>query len=433
MTIPTRRRILVAVAVSVGALGAGPSSAPFTDSTPVSAIQGAGAVSQVTVAGVAGVAGNASAVAVNLTALDATRAGYVTAWPCGSPQPTTSNLNFQPGAAVANSAIVRVGTGGKICLFNDNPANLIVDINGWYPASSDYQALNPSRLLDTRTTGRSGAGAVSQVTVAGVAGVAGNASAVAVNLTALDATRAGYVTAWPCGSPQPTTSNLNFQPGAAVANSAIVRVGTGGKICLFNDNPANLIVDINGWYPASSDYQALNPSRLLDTRTTGRSGAGAVSQVTVAGVAGVAGNASAVVRQPHRTRRNSSRLRHCLAVRITTAHHIQPQLPARSRSRQLRHRPRRHRRQNLPLQRQPRQPHRRHQRLVPSKLRLPSPQPLPPPRHPHHRPIDERPIDERPIDERPIDERPIDEWGVVCGDLHGEHRIGAVQHGRLSP
>jgi hypothetical protein len=143
-----------------------------------------------------------------------------------------------------------------------------VDVNGWYPAGSDYQGINPVRILDTRPNGRKAAAAITEVTVAGQAGVAANASAVVVNLTALDAPQPGFVTAWPCGSPQPNSSNLNYVAGAPVANSAIVRIGTGGKICLFNDQAANLIVDVNGWYPAGSDYQGINPVRILDTRTT---------------------------------------------------------------------------------------------------------------------------------------------------------------------
>ena len=33
------------------------------------------------------------------------------------------------------------------------------------------------------------------------------------------------------------------------AIAAIVRVGAGGKVCLFNSSPTHLIVDVNGYIP----------------------------------------------------------------------------------------------------------------------------------------------------------------------------------------
>ena len=94
-----------------------------------------------------------------------------------------------------------------------------------------------------------------------------NASAVVLNLTSAEARGTGFLTAWPCGTPRPNASNLNYGVGAPVANSAIVKVGTGGKVCLFTgDTDTELIADVNGWFPANSNYSAITPQRLLDTR-----------------------------------------------------------------------------------------------------------------------------------------------------------------------
>ena len=54
---------------------------------------------------------------------------------------------------------------------------------------------------------------MTELQITGRAGVPNNASAVVLNLTALDATAAGYVTAYPCGSTLPDVSNLNYTPG----------------------------------------------------------------------------------------------------------------------------------------------------------------------------------------------------------------------------
>ena len=75
----------------------------------------------------------------------------------------------------------------------------------------------------------------------------------------------------------PDVSNLNYTPGgAAIANSATVPIGAGGKVCLYTSSATNLIADINGWYPAGSDFTTTIPTRLLDTRTPATAPAGPV-------------------------------------------------------------------------------------------------------------------------------------------------------------
>ena len=262
--------------------------------------RGAGSVTELHVAPRAGVPGDASAVVLNVTAADAGSSGYVTVWPCGEPRPNASNVNYRPGGAVANVVIVRVGVGGKVCMFTETATQLIVDINGWYAAGARFVSGSPSRVLDTRAGGATidgadagggerGAGSVTELHVAPRAGVPGDASAVVLNVTAADAGSSGYVTVWPCGEPRPNASNVNYRPGGAVANAVIVRVGVGGKVCMFTETATQLIVDINGWYPVATDFTATTPSRLLDTRT---SSPGSVSPGTAPAPAGSPGSVS---------------------------------------------------------------------------------------------------------------------------------------------
>ncbi len=247
--------------------------------------------------GQAGVPSNAEAAVINLTAINATEAGYITAYPCGQPRPTASTINYQPGiGARANAAIVQLGTGGKICLYSLKPVDILVDISGWFPANSDYTGRAPTRLLDTRTTGTASSGTTLELAVAGQAGVPSNAEAAVINLTAINGAEAGYVTAYPCGEPRPTASTINYQPGiGAGANAAIVQLGTGGKICLYTSQTVDMLVDISGWFPANSDYTGRAPARLLDTRTTGTASSGTTLELAVAGQAGVPSNAEAAV------------------------------------------------------------------------------------------------------------------------------------------
>ncbi len=270
-----KRLVLPAALATVLAVGYG---ATLTSGYP-QVVRQAGAEVQVQVAGRAGVPDNATAVAVNITAADAQGVGYITAYACGDARPTASNLNFSPGAPVANGAIVEVGAGGNICLYVGEAATeLIVDVNGWFTDASGYTGESPRRLLDSRPGASTsdglflgmnplGHGSLTTLDVAGRAGVPGDADSVALNITAADASGVGYVTAYPCEDARPNASTLNFFPGRPVANNAIIDLGPSGDVCLYvSDASAQLIVDVNGWFADGSALDSRSPRRLLDTR-----------------------------------------------------------------------------------------------------------------------------------------------------------------------
>jgi hypothetical protein len=247
----------------------------------VEAAQPAGSTYELQVTGRADVPSDATAVVLNVTSAEARGTGYITAWPCGEARPNASNLNYGVGAPVANSAIVKIGAGGKVCLFTaDADTELIADVNGWFASSSGYTSKTPARLLDTRRAlstidganagqGMRRAGSTYELQVTGRADVPASATAVVLNVTSAEARGTGFVTAWPCGEALPTASNLNYGVGAPVANSAIVKIGAGGKVCLLTaDTDTQLIADVNGWFTSASGYTSMTPSRLLDTRGT---------------------------------------------------------------------------------------------------------------------------------------------------------------------
>src|SRR6185295_3500564 len=151
-----------------------------------------------------GVPAEAVAVAINLTAVDATAATYVTAWPGGQVRPVASNLNPVPGMAVPNLAIIRLGTGGDVNFFNNTGnVHLLADVVGYFRDGSSVgmAPLAPARLLDTRDgtgghLGVLGAGQMLDLQVAGRGGVSGSPEAVAINLTVTAPTAASYLTVW---------------------------------------------------------------------------------------------------------------------------------------------------------------------------------------------------------------------------------------------
>ena len=277
---------------------------------------GAGSVTQLLVTGRGFVPGDAAAVAINLTVTDPAGAGYVTAFPCGSPMPSASNVNFPAGGTVANLVVAKVGVGGTVCLFSSTSAHLVADVNASFPATAGVGALTPARLLDTRPglptvdglgagAGAVAAGSVTELQVAGRGGVAGDASAAALNITVTEPAGAGYVTVFPCGAPQPLTSNVNMVRGQTVANLVIAKLGTGGRVCVFSSVAAHLVVDVNATFAAGSAVTALSPARLLDTRAgqptvdgvssgAGAVGAGSVTELPITGRGGLSPSEGAV-------------------------------------------------------------------------------------------------------------------------------------------
>ena len=220
------------------------------------------------------------AVIVNVTAVSPSAGGYLTVYPGGTARPTASNVNYKPAQTVANQAIVKVSSAGQITVFTSAKTHLLVDVTGYVPTAATYTPLSPTRLLDTRTTTIPGAGSTTAVTVLGRAGVpATGVAAVVLNVTAVTPAGSGYLTEYPTGVARPTASNVNFTTGSTTAGMVIAKVGTGGQVNLFTSARTHLLVDVAGWFPTGSDYTALTPARLLDTR----SGTGAARARVAAG------------------------------------------------------------------------------------------------------------------------------------------------------
>ncbi|HEX3088406.1 MAG TPA: hypothetical protein VHQ23_07100, partial [Ilumatobacteraceae bacterium] len=80
-------------------------------------------------------------------------------------------------------------------------------------------------------------------------GVPDTATSVVLNVTADDGQGQGFVTVYPCDSPQPVASNLNFVAGTPVANAAITQLSATGTVCLFVAvNAVDLVADVSGYF-----------------------------------------------------------------------------------------------------------------------------------------------------------------------------------------
>ncbi len=155
---------------------------------------------------------NAVSYSLNVTVAPSGPLGFVTVWPSGQTQPTVSTLNSLDGRIKANAAIVPAGAGGAISVFASDPANVVIDINGYFVPVSVAQGLafypvTPCRLADTRNaTGTFGgpsmiAGATRNFPVqSGSCGIPATAQAYVVNMTVVPNGALGFLTAWPAGA-----------------------------------------------------------------------------------------------------------------------------------------------------------------------------------------------------------------------------------------
>ena len=225
------------------------------------------------------------AVALNVTVVRPSLAGYISVYPTGDLRPAASSLNFAAGQTIPNMALSKLGTDGSISIFNGRGSvDVVVDVVGWFSTEGGYRSLTPARIVDTRPgdyvtidKGWQGIGAIGArqsltVSVLGRGGVpsrnVSDVSAVAINLVAVDTGAAGHLTVYPGGSAKPNASTLNFVGSQTIANMAIVKVGSDGAIMIANDSssPTNVVVDVVGWFDANSQYTPLDPARVLESR-----------------------------------------------------------------------------------------------------------------------------------------------------------------------
>ncbi len=320
------------------------------DTRPTSCVQcvqdptfGAGTIRKVQLTGLSfGVAipSDSTAVVLNVTEVAGNANSLLTVYPFGTGLPRASNLNFAAGKVIANLVTVTLGQGGAIDIYNAaGTVNVLADVEGYFePAPSstvtgEFHPIAPIRVCDTRSTsptpackahGILGPGAAMLVNVTGI-GIGsdsvpgdGSAAGVVVNLTGVAGSALTFLSlsattsTGQCpysgthGSP---FSNVSLSAGLVAANRVMVQLGpstTGGhttSLCVFNAaGSINVVIDVNGWFGSSTaaagaQYQAIQPTRICDTRTLG-GGPGCAghaiappspSLITVAGQGGIPG------------------------------------------------------------------------------------------------------------------------------------------------
>jgi hypothetical protein len=207
-----------------------------------------------------------TAVAVNLTAVTPSSAGFMTGFPCGSPAPRASNVNYGSGETRGALAVLPIGADGRLCVTTSATADMIVDLQGAFvDSASRLTPTAPQRLVDTRVSGRA-----ATLTLPIPTGNVASITAVSLSLTATDPSRPGYLVAHPCGNVVPAVSNLNFEIGETIAGAAFVPVGAGDAVCITSNvwDTVDVIVDLTGVFSPSGAlaFTPSAPTRTYDTR-----------------------------------------------------------------------------------------------------------------------------------------------------------------------
>jgi SpoIID/LytB domain protein len=231
-------------------------------------VLGAAGVPAAATAGEAGVAG----VALNVTATDTSAPGWLRVWDCATNEPDTSSVNYLGGATEPNAVIVPLATTspGEVCVKSLVESDVIVDLAGWFSSGVRPAA---GRLIDTRLSEPVPGQGVLQVPVLGIAGVPAAATAgdagvagVALNVTAVETSAAGWLRVWDCAAAEPDTSSVNYMAAGAVEPNAVIvplSPESPGQVCVKTLVGTDVIVDLAGWFEAGVAPAA---GRIADTR-----------------------------------------------------------------------------------------------------------------------------------------------------------------------
>ncbi len=194
---------------------------------------------------------------------DSTSDGFAAPAPAGPYTASLAAFNGLSGTAVNGvwSLYVRDDSIGNVGSFS---GGWTLDLYGASCSSScaqtvplRYFSLPPCRLVDTRGATSSLGGPALQAgidrsfTVSGVCGIPPEAQALALNVTVVGGTSGGHLRFFAGSTPRPTASTVNFQAGQTRANNAVVNLGAGGVLTVFDGQPSgsvHCLLDVSGYF-----------------------------------------------------------------------------------------------------------------------------------------------------------------------------------------
>ncbi|MEV4119485.1 hypothetical protein [Micromonospora sp. NPDC049645] len=256
---PTAPRRLLDTRAAVGTATTTPVPANGEVAVPIPAVNGVPAADIV-------------AVVLNVTVTAPTTAGFISVRSPGG-QLSSSSVNFVAKETVPNLVMTKVH-GGVVRLVNRSggTVHLLADLQGVYGRQgSGFKALDPTRVLDTRTGSGVALAANGERRLDLSGRLPADATAAILNVTVTGPTTAGVLTVYPDGSPVPLASNLNFVARQTIPNLVVVPV-VAGKVVVRNasSGTTHVVADLAGYFgsAASGADQTFVPweGRIADSR-----------------------------------------------------------------------------------------------------------------------------------------------------------------------
>ena len=164
----------------------------------------------------------------------------------GSTAATRTIVGLAPGQPVTFRVAAINNHGVGVRSIPSAPLTPTTSPPGAFPAGSGYVSLDPVRLLDTRPDGgtidglfhpgtKLAGGQEIRLQVGGRGGVPTTAAAVVLNVTVTEPDAAGYITAYPCDTPDPTHPTSTTAPDRrSPATSSSRSARTAPSVCTAN-------------------------------------------------------------------------------------------------------------------------------------------------------------------------------------------------------
>jgi GH25 family lysozyme M1 (1,4-beta-N-acetylmuramidase) len=217
---------------------------------------------------------DATAVVLNASVVDPTAAGYLRMAAAGA-TPLATALNYSTGQSSTGLVVTAVDASRNATVTSYGGAGQVVlDAVGYYSAASGsgghWVALAPSRIADSRTGIGIGTGPQNgDVSVPIPASVPADASGVVLNVSVVEPVHSGYLRVSPSGAVATTTA-LNYPAVRSATGLVITRAANHAVTVAMHGGAAQLVVDLVGYYDATSDvgssFVSSSPQRVLDTR-----------------------------------------------------------------------------------------------------------------------------------------------------------------------
>ncbi len=238
----------------------------------------------------------ATAIAVNVTSVTPTGPGNAVVFQTGATPPATSSVNFIPNGTDATgnfslvpvtgtnrSLTIRVGTGTGA-----GASDFTADVTGYFTNGFVAPANATGRVLDTRPapnrTGNLQGPLNGRTTfLVTLTGVPTDATAVAVNSTAINPTQVGNLQVFPTSGAPGDIATVQYVPGLDTGSFSVVPITPDAQgnasVNLYSDSSGtvNVAIDVTGYLNqdnmttgGKNTFTPVNkPGRVLDTRQAG--------------------------------------------------------------------------------------------------------------------------------------------------------------------